>query len=275
MNGLFKTKNKIVGEVVMLNISELCPNKAQPRSEFGNEELRSLSESIRENGILQPVCVRRKGALYEIISGERRMRAAKLAGLVEIPCIIMSVDDEQSAVLALIENIQRKDLSFFEEALAIEKLISCYGLTQEEAAARLGKAQSTIANKLRLLRFTDAERRIILSGCLTERQARALVRIEDVKTRRGVIDKIVREKLNIEQTEELVNRTLNGGEDKPEKKRRAVIKCRIPTQLYMNSLNALLKKIKTDNVPCEFTTDKNDEFLEYTIRFPIEEVKLN
>ena len=108
MNGLFKTKERITGHVVMLDIADLNPNKSQPRTEFGNESLRSLSESIRENGIMQPVCVRRKGALYEIISGERRTRAAKLAGLTEIPCIIMSVDDEQAAILALIENIQRK-----------------------------------------------------------------------------------------------------------------------------------------------------------------------
>lgn len=274
MNGLFKSKNKIVGEVVMLNISELCPNKAQPRTEFGTEALASLAESIKENGILQPVCVRRKGALYEIISGERRMRAAKLVGLTEIPCIIMSVDDEQSAVLALIENIQRKDLSFFEEALAIEKLILCYGLTQEEAAARLGKAQSTIANKLRLLRFTDAERRIILNGCLTERQARAVIRIDDVRIRRGVIDKAVREKLNLEQTELLVARTL-GGDNKgnTEKKKKPTFEYKLPVKMYMNSLDALLKKIKTDNVPCEMSSSETEEFREYTIRFPIEAVK--
>ncbi len=271
MNGLFKTKNKVVGEVVMLNISELCPNQSQPRLEFGNEALGSLAESIRENGILQPVCVRRKGALYEIISGERRMRAAKLVGLTEIPCIVMSVDDEQSAVLALIENIQRKDLSFFEEAIAIEKLISCYGLTQEEAAARLGKAQSTIANKLRLLRFSDAERRIILTGSLNERQARAVIRIDNEKLRRNVIDKIVREKLNIEQTEELVERVRKGENVFSDKKnKKPVIEYKLPAKMYMNSLNALLKRIKTDNVPCEFTTDKNDEYMEYTIRFPIQ-----
>lgn len=254
----------------MIDISEICPNKSQPRTEFGNEALKSLSESIRENGILQPVCVRRKGALYEIISGERRTRAAKLAGLTEIPCIIMSVDDEQSAVLALIENIQRKDLSFFEEALAIEKLISCYGLTQEEAAARLGKAQSTIANKLRLLRFSDAERRIILTGCLNERQARAIIRIEDEKTRREVIDKIVRSRLNLEQTELLVSRTLRGEKDKPEKKRRAVMEYKLPTRMYINSLDGLIKRIKADNVRCEISSDRTETGLTYNIRFPIE-----
>ncbi len=175
MTGFFKQKEKIAGQVVMLELNELTPNKSQPRRQFSEEQLLSLSQSIKENGIIQPICVRKKGAVYEIISGERRMRAAKLAGLNEVPCIVMSVDDEQSAVLALIENIQRKDLSYFEEALAIEKLISFYGLTQESAAARLGKAQSTIANKLRLLKFSDTERRMLIMGNLNERQDRKSV----------------------------------------------------------------------------------------------------
>lgn len=271
MNGLFKTKEKIAAHVVMLPIADLSPNKSQPRTEFSNEALRSLSESIRENGLVQPVAVRRKGALYEIISGERRTRAAKLAGLTEIPCIIMSVDDEQSAVLALIENIQRKDLSYFEEALAIEKLISCYGLTQEQAAVRLGKAQSTIANKLRLLRFSDAERRFLVMGNLSERQARSLIRIEDTNIRRNVTERVVREKLNLDQTEQLVNRTLNDSPKENRKKRRRSIFADFsaPSKLYINSLNALLKRIKDDNVECEFSSEKTDDYFEYSIRFPI------
>lgn len=269
MSGLFKTRNRVVGEVVMLSISELCPNKAQPRSEFDDNALRSLAESIRENGILQPVCVRQRGAIYEIISGERRMRAAKLVGLAEIPCIIMSADDEQSAVLALIENIQRKDLSFFEEALAIEKLISFYGLTQEEAAARLGKAQSTIANKLRLLRFSDAERRMILNSCLSERQARSLIRIDDENTRRKVMETVAREKLNLEQTEKLVDKTLGIKEKAPAARKRPMFEVKLPVKMYMNTLDALLKRIKTDNVPCEIATEEGEKYREYTIRFPI------
>lgn len=271
MNGLFKTKERITGHVVMLDIADLNPNKSQPRTEFGNESLRSLSESIRENGIMQPVCVRRKGALYEIISGERRTRAAKLAGLTEIPCIIMSVDDEQAAILALIENIQRKDLSYFEEALAIEKLISCYGLTQEQAAERLGKAQSTIANKLRLLRFGDAERQLMIMGNLSERQARSLIRIENAAIRRSVIEQIVRDNLNLKQTEQLVNKALNGvPETKKKQKRKSIFAdMPAPSKLYINSLNALLKRIKDDNVACEFSSEKTESYFEYSIRFPV------
>lgn len=264
--GIFKSKDA-VGEVVSIEISLLVPNKSQPRREFAGEALKSLAESIRENGIIQPVCVRKSGAGYEIISGERRCRAAKYAGLTHVPCIVMDVGDEQAAVLALIENIQRKDLSYFEEAVAIEKLITVYGLTQEEAAQRLGKAQSTIANKLRLLRFSDAERRILVTGNLSERQARALVRIADEATRRIVIDKVVRNRLNLDQTEQLVEHTLST-ENAP-KKRKPAFTMSAPSRLYINSLNALLNRIKTDNIPCEMSTEKSEEYYEYTIRFPI------
>lgn len=268
MSTFFKPKEKTAGQIVMLPTSQLIPNKAQPRREFSEEALLSLSKSIKENGILQPICVRKTGAVYEIISGERRTRAAKIAGISEVPCIVMSVDDEQSAVLALIENIQRKDLSYFEEALGIEKLISYYGLTQEEAARRLGKAQSTVANKLRLLRFTDSERRMLLMGNLSERQARAIVRIDDPKTRGGVIEKVVARSLNLEQTERLVEETLDGSVKVPGKRTRQ-LELKAPSRLYMNSLNALIKRIKQDNIPCDITSGRSENFYEYTIRFPI------
>ena len=268
MSTFFKAREKSMGQIVMLSTSELVPNKAQPRREFSEEALLSLSKSIKENGILQPICVRKNGAVYEIISGERRTRAAKIAGLAEVPCIVMSVDDEQSAVLALIENIQRKDLSYFEEALGIEKLISYYGLTQEEAARRLGKAQSTVANKLRLLRFSDAERRMLLMGNLSERQARAIVRIDDPQTRGNVIGRVVARNLNLEQTERLVEETLGGAANKP-RKRSQIFDLKAPSRLYMNSLNALLKRIKEDNIPCDVTAEKSEKFYEYTIKFPI------
>lgn len=268
MRSLFNLREKVSAKVVMLSTNELVPNKSQPRITFNNDEIYSLSESIRENGILQPICVRKSGAVYEIISGERRSRAAKMAGLQEVPCIIMDVDDEQSAIYALIENIQRKDLSFFEEALAIEKLISFYGLTQEEAAERLGKAQSTIANKLRLLRFTDSERNLLLTGGLSERQARAIIRIDDEKARYCVIEKVIKNGLNLQQTEELVCFTLDKPE-RAEKKKSSSIKLNAPPRVYMNSLNALIKRIKDDKIPCDLSTDKTDKYYEYVLRFPI------
>ena len=268
MNGLFRQREKVAGQVIMVNVGLLIPNKAQPRLEFNENALKSLSESVRENGILQPIIVRKNGALYEIISGERRLRAAKLAGMRDVPCIVKDVDEEQSAVLALIENIQRKDLSYFEEAAAIEKLLNVYGLTQEQAAQRLGKAQSTIANKLRLLRFSDSERRLLLTGGLSERQARAIVRIEDDIERSRVIETVVKQRLNLEQTEELVNQLLCGAPPK-RRKPRAKSMFTAPPRLYLNSLNALIKRIRDDKIPCELYEQKSENFYEYTIKFPI------
>lgn len=268
MSGLFKQKEKVAGQVLMIDIGMIVPNKAQPRKEFNEEALRSLSQSVKENGILQPITVRRRGALYEIISGERRYRAAKLAGMTEVPCIVKNVDEEKSAVLSLIENIQRKDLSYIEEAMAIERLLSVYGLTQEQAAARLGKAQSTIANKIRLLRFSESERRLLLTGGLSERQARALVRIDDDLSRSRAIETVVSKRMSIEQTEELVNLILS---ETPQKRRKGKAKIiySAPARLYQNSLNALIKRIREDKVPCELSEQKCDNFYEYILRFPI------
>lgn len=271
MSTIFKAKERQVGRVVMLEINSIIPNKSQPRTEFDNSDLKSLSDSIRENGIIQPICVRRSGALYEIISGERRTRAAKLCGMTEIPCIIMEADDERSAVLALIENIQRRDLSYFEEAIAISQLITVYGLTQESAAARLGKAQSTIANKLRLLKFTDGERAMLIAGNISERQARALVRIPSAGERRKALEQVVSRRLNLEQTEQLVEQIL-GGESRgahPEKeKMRQLINFPVP-RLYINSINKIVQRMKDANISCETTTAKCDGYYEYTIKFPI------
>ena len=154
MAGFFNlTKEKLINKVVEIAINEILPNPYQPRTDF-NEDISALAESIAQNGILQPLSVRRKDGRFELIAGERRLRAAKMCGFEVVPCIIHEVSDRHSAVLALVENIQRQDLSFFDEAAAIEKLISYYGMTQEDAASKLGKAQSTIANKLRLLRLS-------------------------------------------------------------------------------------------------------------------------
>ena len=144
------TREKPINRIVEVDVSEIVPNPHQPRTGFDPADIQSLAESIAQNGILQPLTVRRGEGCYELVAGERRLRAAKLAGMQAVPCIILEISSRNSAVMALVENIQRQDLSFFDEASAIEKLITYYGMTQEDAAAKLGKAQSTIANKLRL-----------------------------------------------------------------------------------------------------------------------------
>ena len=275
MTGLFKNKEKTVGKVVALDVGLIIPNRSQPRVTFDENELAALSASIRENGIIQPINVRRCGVNYEIISGERRFRAAKICGLEEVPCIVIDADDERSAVLALIENIQRRDLSYFEEALAIERLIKFYGLTQEEAASRLGKAQSTIANKLRLLKFSDAERGLLIKGNVTERQARALVRIDDQKLRIHAMGEMIINKLNIEQTESMVEGILHGiipkkreEESEPsEKKQNSRKNFHFPLpRLYINSINKIVKNMKEANIECETVMNHVGDCYEYTIK---------
>lgn len=272
MTGLFKNKEKTVQRVVSLNVGLLVPNKSQPRAVFSEGELSALADSIRENGILQPINVRRCGADYEIVSGERRLRAAKMCGLEEVPCIVIDVDDEKSAVLALIENIQRKDLSYFEEAVAIDKLIKFFGLTQEEAAARLGKAQSTIANKLRLLKFSDAERNLLIKGNIAERQARALVRIDDQKLRVHALGEMIVNRLSIEQSEKLVEDLLNGApvtksavKKKKTANRERKFTFPVP-RLYINSINKIVKTMKEANIDCETVMNQVGDCYEYTIK---------
>lgn len=260
-------KEKQGQRVVMIPLGNIIPNKSQPRTRFDESAIYSLAQSIKENGVIQPVCVRKNGALYEIISGERRCRASKLAGLTEVPCLVMDVDEENSAVLALIENIQRSDLSFFEEAIAIEKLITQFGLTQQEAAKKLGKAQSTVANKLRLLRFTDAERNMLVGSNINERQARALIRIEDPNERIKALHEVVKHDMNLEQTEYLVNKVISKSSDRNNKPQ---IEIKAPIhRLYINSINNLVKKMKNDNIKCETTTNQKDGFFEYTIKIPV------
>ncbi len=250
----------------MLPLSNIVPNKAQPRKQFDEAAIHSLSQSIKENGVIQPVCVRKNGVIYEIISGERRCRASKLAGLTEVPCIVMDVNDEQSAVLALIENIQRSDLSFFEEAIAINELITVYGLTQQEAAKRLGKAQSTVANKLRLLRFSDAERTMLLGGNITERQARALIRVEDSSARAKLLHEVVRRNLNLEQTEALVSNYLT--EKSEPAKKKPLFNITLP-KVYINSINKIVSRMKNANINCETFTNQSEKYFEYTIKIPV------
>ena len=195
LNFILKNDNK----VLEIPIIKIRPNKAQPRKTFDETELAALSASISENGILQPLSVRKiSAAEYELVAGERRLRASVLAGLRKVPCIVLKCSEKESAIYALLENLQR-----------ISKVIRRYGLTQEEAANRLGKSQSTIANKLRLLRLTYEEQEWIVNAGLSERHARALLRIEDDALRHETLSKIISENLNTSQTKKTQTILLN------------------------------------------------------------------
>ena len=193
--------------VKLISIEEIVPNRFQPRQVFGEKELNELADSIKEHGIIQPLILRPLGDKYEIIAGERRYKAASIAGLYNVPAIILEKDDNESAELAIIENIQRKDLTPIEEAKSYQKLLN-RGLTQEEIAKKLGIAQPTVANKLRLLSLPDEVQDALLNTRISERHARALLKLENVSDQINLLNRIINEKLNVKQTEEEINKIL-------------------------------------------------------------------
>lgn len=190
--------------VLFLPVENIVPNPHQPRRIFPEESLRELSTSIRELGLLQPLTVRRREGQWELVAGERRLRAAKLAGLKEVPCLSLQIDSQQSSLLALVENLQRRDLDFWEEALALERLINTFQLSQEECARRIGKSQSAVANKLRLLKLPPEVLELLRGGSCSERHARALLPLELPELQLQAAKAVVDGQLTVAQTEALV-----------------------------------------------------------------------
>ena len=197
------------GRVIFLPVRSIRPNPVQPRQVFDPEGLQELSDSILQHGILQPLSVRRKGNFYELVAGERRLRAAKLAGLEEVPCLLVNMDEGQSAVAALVENLQRRDLDYIEEARGLSRLMQMGNLSQEQAAARGGKSQSAVANKLRLLRHSPQVLEALREGNLTERHARALLKLPTEEQKLQTIGEILRRNLTVAQTERYVQELMS------------------------------------------------------------------
>ncbi len=195
-------------EIVMVRVSDIIPNRFQPRLTFDEEALNELANSIKEHGIIQPLILRDLGSKYEIIAGERRYKAATLAGLTEVPAIVGSMDDQTSAEVALIENIQRKDLSAIEEAKSYQKVLELGGLTQETLAKRMGKGQSTIANKMRLLTLTNEVQVALMNNLISERHARCLLQIKDEDKQKEVLNKIINERMNVRDTDNYIKSML-------------------------------------------------------------------
>ncbi|MGN0677993.1 MAG: ParB/RepB/Spo0J family partition protein [Ruminococcus sp.] len=262
------TKDKQINKVIEIDVRLIVPNPHQPRTEFDDSDIRSLAESIGQNGILQPLSVRKSGEKYELIAGERRLRAAKMCGLQAVPCIVHDISERNSAVLALVENIQRQDLSFFDEATAIEKLISYYGMTQEDAASKLGKAQSTIANKLRLLRLTPEERELIMSFNLTERHARALLKLGSCEERMNILEKVIKNKLNVERTEKLVEDYI--GQKKVRQSYRTRSKVFQNVKIFVNTINKAIETMQSAGIDADSKKIQNEEYIEYRVRIPID-----
>ena len=259
-------RKKAKSRLAELPVDALRAGTQQPRKTFDGEELDSLAASIRQNGILQPLLVRRCGSEYEVIAGERRLRAAKLAGAGTVPCMVVEMEDRDAAVCSLLENLQRQDLSCFEEAEAIARLISEFGMTQAQAAERLGKQQSTIANKLRLLRFSPAERSLIGKYQLSERHARALLRIEDEAARRQLLQEIGEKELTVAKTEARVEQLLSG-QRAGKKPARAIIVVK-DVRIFFNTVAHALEIMRRSGIDASEEQNETEDCIEYVIRIP-------
>ena len=252
--------------VQYIPLGRIRPNPQQPRRSFDEEGLAELAASIRSCGILQPLTVRRAGDGYELVAGERRLRAARIAGLREVPCLVAQVGEEDSALLALMENLQRRDLDCWEEAQAIARLISRYGLSQEEAARRLGRAQPTVANKLRLLRLPEDVRALLRENGPTERHARALLRLQDPEVQRRAAGDMVRRGMNVAQAEAYVEKLLQSAQVTPPRGRSTyIIK---DVRLFLNSVDRGLHLMRQAGVDAGWNRQDTDREILLTIRIP-------
>ncbi len=269
VNFTTKQREKEINKVLEIGVSLIKPNPSQPRKCFYSDELTKLAKSISQEGILQPLIIRICDGEYVLVSGERRLRAAKIAGLKTVPCIIVNMTERNSALMALVENIQRQDLSFFEEASAIQSLISVYGMTQEDAAIRLGIAQSTVANKLRLLRIPGDEQQVIMDMGLSERHARALLRLKSKSDRVDVLERIHKYKLNVEMTEAYISKLLENRQKKESyKKRSPVLK---DVRLFVNTINKAIEVMRLSGVEANSKKTQTENEITYTITIPINE----
>lgn len=260
-----QSKIKTAGHVLLIPQEDIIPNRSQPRSRFDADALESLAESIRQNGILQPLLVRRiTNGMFELIAGERRLRAARFAGVQRVPCVVLDVSDARSAVFALLENMQRQDLGFFEEAEAMSRLMTEYNLTQDEIAVRLGKAPSTVSNKLRLLRLPDDVRRDIVRNGLTERHARALLKLETKASMRDALDRIIRCGMNVAQTEAYIAQLLQPQKTLP----RQPLKLFKDVRLFVNTLNHAVDTMRRAGIEAEASRSETDAYIEYVVRIP-------
>lgn len=265
--------NKEINALNLL-LEDVRPNPYQPRRVFDQVALNELADSIREFGVMQPITVRKLNEeKYELIAGERRLRASKIAGQASIPAIIVEVVDQTSAVLALVENLQRENLNYFEEAEGYANLLSDYNMTQEEAAKKVGKSQSTIANKLRLLKLPQKVRRVLSDGRLTERHARALLKLPTEEIQLIVLSIVIDEKLNVSKTEELVAKTmdeiLGNNKSKDKKKKNPRMKRFIKDiRLFTNTIDKAVDIVKGSGVDVDYNVNKGEEFYEISIKIP-------
>lgn len=259
-------KPRSAGQVLLIPNEIIYPNPNQPRRSFDQEELVNLAISIRMNGILQPITVRETEKGYEVVSGERRLRASRLAGMHSVPCIVIDVNSFKSAIYALIENLQRQNLGYFEEAVAIERLMKDFGLSQEETAKQLGKAPSTVSNKLRLLSLQGEARDLLCQHGLSERHARALLRLPEEKIL-PVLHKIIERKLNVTQTEAYIEEILS------EKQGSRITKTMFSdVKIFLKTINHAVDTMKKAGIRADIKKEEQDESYVYHIKIPKKEM---
>jgi len=256
--GLFESN-----KVLFLPIVALSPNPNQPRKHFSREGLEDLSASIAAHGVLQPLSVRRGSSGYELISGERRLRAARMAGLTEVPCIVVNADAQESSLLALIENVQRRDLDFWEEAQALQALLDATGLSQEAVARQIGRSQSAVANKLRLLKLSPAALQLLRQAGLTERHARSLLRLPDPAQQEAAAHYVVAHDLTVAKTEAYVDSLLH-----PAPQRTKPIFVLKDVRLFLNTVTRGLALMQNAGVQADCRRQDTDSEILLTIRIP-------
>lgn len=256
-------KPRSAGQVLLIPNERILPNPNQPRKIFNQEELVNLAISIRMNGLLQPITVRETTKGYELVSGERRLRAARLAGMGVVPCIVIDAGEMKSAVFALIENLQRQDLNYFEEAVAIERLMAEYGLSQEEAAKKLGKAPSTVSNKLRLLSLPQKAQKMLLESGLSERHARALLRLENEDVI-PTLEKIIERKLNVTQTDKLIDDITA----QKSTAKRTTKRMFSDVKIFLNTINNAVETMLGAGINADIKKEETDDCFLYRITIP-------
>lgn len=255
------------GGIVQVPVNEIDPNPNQPRRVFDGESLAALAESIKQYGVLSPISVRLHYGRYELIAGERRLRAARLAGLTRVPCLVLDVDMEESGLLAMVENLQREDLDFVEEARGISNLIRMFDMSQEEAARRLGLSQSAVANKLRLLKLPPDILAALRDKGLTERHGRALLRLGTLEEQRAALSAICAQGLNVAQTDAYIDALLTAkkAEEKPARRRAFILK---DVRVFLNTLTHSLDLMKQGGIAAGMKKQETEDELIVTISIP-------
>ena len=257
------------GGIVYLRTEDIAPSPVQPRQVFDDGSLKELSDSIRAYGILNPLTVRLRAGRYELVAGERRLRAAKMAGLREVPCLPVEVNLENAGLIALVENLQRRDLDYIEEAQGIRQLIDLFGMSQEEAARRLGRSQSAVANKLRLLKLPEDVQEALRRNGLSERHGRALLRLPDEQRQRETLTVILEKDLTVAATESYIESLLKEPEaappGPPARRRTFILK---DVRLFLNSLSRSIDVMKQGGIDAGMRREETDEALILTISIP-------